>query len=139
MWKAVFVLKTFDLCPNLLVMQENGLIRKLRPISKFMTSERGKQIIVIYILLNIWRSKGNRAMKFGKLIEYNMRNIFFKKSYIHSVFHSSFLRWDTNQYKRNTGNKYLNKCLYNIWRKKTTEMLKWFISTCLSSVLTLSR
>ena len=83
MWKAVFVLKTFDLCPNLLVMQENGLIRKLRPISKFMTSERGKQIIVIYILLNIWRSKGNRAMKFGKLIEYNVRNIFYLKI-IHS-------------------------------------------------------
>ena len=27
------------------------------------------------------RSKGNQTMKFGQLIEYNMRNIFVKKSY----------------------------------------------------------
>ena len=26
-------------------------------------------------------SKGNKAMKFGQLLEYNMRNIFLKKSY----------------------------------------------------------
>ena len=30
---------------------------------------------------NILRSKGNQAMKFGQLIEYNMRNIFLEKSY----------------------------------------------------------
>ena len=27
------------------------------------------------------RSKGNQALKFGELIEYNMRNIFLEKSY----------------------------------------------------------
>ena len=27
------------------------------------------------------RSKGNQTMKFGQLIEYNMRNIFLEKSY----------------------------------------------------------
>ena len=27
------------------------------------------------------RSKGNQTMKFGQLIEYNMRNIFVEKSY----------------------------------------------------------
>ena len=27
------------------------------------------------------KSKGNQPMKFGQLIEYNMRNIFLKKSY----------------------------------------------------------
>ena len=27
-------------------------------------------------------SKGNQIMKFGQLIEYNMRNIFIEKSYI---------------------------------------------------------
>ena len=27
------------------------------------------------------RSKDNQAMKYGPLIEYNMRNIFFEKSY----------------------------------------------------------
>ena len=30
---------------------------------------------------NISRSKKNRTMKFGQLIEYNMRNIFVEKSY----------------------------------------------------------
>ena len=30
---------------------------------------------------NISTSKGNQAMKFGQLIEYNIRNIFFEKSY----------------------------------------------------------
>ena len=31
---------------------------------------------------NISRSKVNQAMKFGQLLEYNMRNIFVEKSYI---------------------------------------------------------
>ena len=30
---------------------------------------------------NISRSKGNQTMKFGQLIDYNMRNIFLEKSY----------------------------------------------------------
>ena len=46
-----------------------------------MTSQRGQQTIAIHILLNISRSKSNQAMKFGQLIEYNMRNIFVEKSY----------------------------------------------------------
>ena len=33
------------------------------------------------MLPNISRSKGNQTVKFGQLIEYNMRNIFLKKSY----------------------------------------------------------
>ena len=33
------------------------------------------------MLPNISRSKGNQTMKFGQLIEYNMRNIFLEKSY----------------------------------------------------------
>ena len=33
------------------------------------------------MLTNISRSKENQAMKFGQLIEYNMRNIFLEKSY----------------------------------------------------------
>ena len=37
--------------------------------------------IIIDILSNILRSKGNQNMKFGQLIEYNMRKIFFEKSY----------------------------------------------------------
>ena len=35
----------------------------------------------MHILPNISRSKGNEALKFGQLIEYNMRNIFVEKSY----------------------------------------------------------
>ena len=35
----------------------------------------------MHILTNIARSKGNQAMKFGQLIEYNPRNIFLEKSY----------------------------------------------------------
>ena len=46
-----------------------------------MTSQSGYQTIVIYILPNISRSKGNRTMVFGQLIEYNMRNTFLEKSY----------------------------------------------------------
>ena len=45
-----------------------------------MTSQPGQQIIAIHILPNILRSKGNQAMKFGQLIEYNM-NIFVEESY----------------------------------------------------------
>ena len=33
------------------------------------------------MLPNISRSKGNRAIKFGQLVEYNMRNIFLENSY----------------------------------------------------------
>ena len=33
------------------------------------------------ILPNIWRNKGNQTMKFGQLIEYNIRNISLKKSF----------------------------------------------------------
>ena len=46
-----------------------------------MTSQPGKQTNAIQILPNISRSKGNQTMKFGQLIEYNMRNIFLEKSY----------------------------------------------------------
>ena len=41
-----------------------------------MTSQSGQQTILIHILPNISRSKGNQTMKFGQLIEYNMRNFF---------------------------------------------------------------
>ena len=37
-----------------------------------MISQAGKQIITIHILANISRSKGNAAIKFSQLIEYNM-------------------------------------------------------------------
>ena len=46
-----------------------------------MTSQPAYQTFPIYIFPSISRSKGNQAMKFGQLIEYNMRNIFLEKSY----------------------------------------------------------
>ena len=62
-------------------MYKNGLMRKIRLISKFMTSQPGQQTIAIHILPIISKSKGNQTIKFGQLIEYNMRNIFVEKSY----------------------------------------------------------
>ena len=56
------------------------MIRKKWLISKFIISQPGKQKIVIHILPNISKSKGNQKMKFGHLIEYNMRIIFLGKS-----------------------------------------------------------
>ena len=46
-----------------------------------MTSQPGKQTIAIHILPYISRSKDNQTVKFGQLIEYNMRKIFLEKSY----------------------------------------------------------
>ena len=79
--KDLFVLKIFKFCLSVLDIYENSLIRKKRLISKFMTSQVGKQTIAIYILPNISRSKGNQTMKSGQLIKYNMRKIFLQNSY----------------------------------------------------------
>ena len=45
------------------------------------TSMIGQQIITIQILPNISKSKDNQTMKFGQLLEYDMRNIFPEKLY----------------------------------------------------------
>ena len=46
-----------------------------------MTAQPGEQTIVIHILPNISRSKGNQTLAFGQLIECNMRNIFLERSF----------------------------------------------------------
>ena len=65
-------------------------------ISKFMTSQTGKihntytyynaYYISIYIAMkilpNISRSKEVKALKYGQLIEHNVRNVFLQKSWI---------------------------------------------------------
>ena len=66
---------------DFLVMQQNGLIRKINFISNFMTSQPGQQRILIHILRNISRSKSNQTMTFGQLIECNTRNIFLENLY----------------------------------------------------------
>ena len=43
-----------------------------------MTSQTGQTINHSTHSTNISRSKGNQAMKFGQLINYNVRNFFFK-------------------------------------------------------------
>ena len=40
------------------------------------------------MLPNISRCKDNQTIKFGQLIEYNMRNVFLEKSYTKSFFFS---------------------------------------------------
>ena len=70
---TLFVLEIFDV--------GNSLIKKLRLISKFMTSQTGQTIIKIHTLLNFSKSIDNQVMKFGQLIEYNMRNTFLQKWY----------------------------------------------------------
>ena len=82
--KALFVLKYSNFCLDFLVLQKNDLIREIRLILKFMSSKSGKQIIIIHILLNISRSKDNQTMRFGQLIQYNIRNIFPKKKFTKS-------------------------------------------------------
>ena len=56
--------------------RKNGLIRKIKLISKFITSQPGYQRIKTHILLNTSQIKGNQAIKFGQLIEHPKRNIF---------------------------------------------------------------
>ena len=46
-----------------------------------MTSQPGKETLVIHILPYVSRSKDNPTVKFGQLIEYNMRKICLEKSY----------------------------------------------------------
>ena len=46
-----------------------------------MTSQPGSHTITVNILSNISRNKGNQTMKFGQLIEYNMRKNSLEKSF----------------------------------------------------------
>ena len=46
-----------------------------------MMSQPRKQTVAVHILPNISPSKRNQTMNFGRLMEYNMKNIFLEKSY----------------------------------------------------------
>ena len=74
--KALSVSKIF----KFLVMYQNGLIKQIRLISNFMASQPVQPTVVIHILPNISRSKGNQTIAFEQLIECNMSNIFLEKS-----------------------------------------------------------
>ena len=45
-----------------------------------MMAQPEKQTTTMHIFPNFSRSEGNQSMKFGQLIEYNMRNIFLEIS-----------------------------------------------------------
>ena len=66
--KALYVLNIFNFFLDFLVIQKSRLIRKIRLIAKFLTSQPGLQTIAIHILINISRSKRSQAMKFSQLI-----------------------------------------------------------------------
>ena len=53
-----------------------------------MRSQPGKQATAIHILPNISRSKDNKIMKFGQIIEYNM--IFFLTNHNQNVVEKLF-------------------------------------------------
>ena len=46
-----------------------------------MTPQVGQQLFIIHLLPDISKSKGNLAINFGQLIEYNARILFLQKSY----------------------------------------------------------
>ena len=60
-WEALFVRNVFKVLSYFFGHVENGLIRKVRLISKFMRSQPGKQTIAIHLMSNISRSKGNQV------------------------------------------------------------------------------
>ena len=52
--------------------------KRLDKKAKFVTSQTGKQSV--HLLPNISKSKGNQIVKFGQLIDYNVRNMFVQRS-----------------------------------------------------------
>ena len=93
-----------------LVIYKNNLIRKIRLISKFMTSQPA-----INILLNISRSKGNHTMKPSQVIEYNMRNILLKnytQNVVEKLFPDIFLNSQNGVYLQINSLKFYTVSLY---------------------------
>ena len=80
--KALFFLKIFKFLSWLFGhVEKKGLIRNIRLISTFMTSQPGCQTVSIHILLNISQSKCNQTLKFGQLIEFSKTKILLWISY----------------------------------------------------------
>ena len=79
MLKAVFALEIFIFLSRLFLLYAEKQLDKKAKVN-FKTSQTVHQLISIRILSDISRSKGNQSMKFGQLIEHNMRKILFEKS-----------------------------------------------------------
>ena len=78
-FKALFVLRYLNFCPDFFGHLGKWLDKKAKLISKSMTPQTGKQILTIHILPNTSISKGNQTIKFGQLIGLKVINIFLKK------------------------------------------------------------
>ena len=70
-----------NFCLNFLVVYKNGLMRKIRLISKFIGSQPEKKKKLQYICCLISQEVKATDNKLRQLIKYNMRKIFVKNSY----------------------------------------------------------
>ena len=94
-----------------------------------MTSQPGQKITIIHILPNISGSKGNQTIKFGQLIEYNMRNIFLEKSYTKyngKVLKFVFIVCPSRGLPRYIKTKLLTTCFYLTYSLRTPIDYHWF-------------
>ena len=67
----------------------------------------------MHVFTNISRSKGNQAMKFGQLIEYNMRNIILKnlkQNVVEKLFPDSLLKNQDRAYLWSNSLKFNTVC-----------------------------
>ena len=78
--KALFVLKTFKFLFSIFGHVEKRLDYKDKVNFKIYDVTT-QPTIAIHTLPNISRIKGNQTMKFGQLIQYDMRNTFLEKSF----------------------------------------------------------
>ena len=76
--KGFFVPKIFKFLSWFFGHSGKGFIRKLRITLKFMASQTRQQTMSINIKPTISQSKDIKTMKYGQLMEYNMRNGFFQ-------------------------------------------------------------
>ena len=79
--KALFVFKHLNLGPDFFGHVGKRLDKKAK-VSFNIYDVTARLTVTINILPNISRSKGIQTMKFGQLVEYNMRNIFLEKPYV---------------------------------------------------------
>ena len=81
MLKALFVLEIFTFLSCLFGYGVKRLDKQAKVNLKIYVVTDWTANITITILSNISRSKDNQTIKLGKLIEYNLRNLFLEKSY----------------------------------------------------------
>ena len=81
MIKALFVIGIFKFLSWRFGYVEKRLDKKAKVNVKLITSHAAQQVTTIHILRSISRSKDKEAMKFGQLIEFNLRNMFLEKSH----------------------------------------------------------